>query len=218
VVEVAFEPAGPPELFTTLLAADEAGHAVTVQVVQHLPNGRVRAVARDPNAVFAPGMQIAARDEVDNTPLSEPLLSSALEQLLPASSVRHPELLETGVKVVDLLMPLVRGGVVGLLGGERVGTTVVVEELVRRLATSTLSLFTFVPGGVKPDGLRRTREEGYTLGIGRIQTVLPRQPSGAARPVRHRHHALARGGRGADLARHRSGREPFPVARRDDRG
>jgi RNA polymerase sigma factor (sigma-70 family) len=171
LVEVAFEPAGPPELFTTLLAADEAGRAVTVQVVQHLPNGRVRAVARDPSAALAPGMQIAARNQVDNTPLAESLLTSALERLMPRSPAGRPELLETGVKVVDLLMPVVRGGVVGLLGGERVGTTVVVEELVRRLATSTLSMFTFVPGGVDPDGLRRSREEGYTLGIGCIQTV-----------------------------------------------
>jgi RNA polymerase sigma factor (sigma-70 family) len=171
IVEARFEPAGPPELFTTLLAADEAGRAVTVQVVQHLPNGRVRAVARDPEAALAPGMQIAARDEVDNTPLAESLLSSVLERLVPPSPAGRPELLETGIKVVDLLMPLVRGGAVGLLGGERVGTTVVLEELVRRLATSTLSMFTFVPGGVHPDGLRRTREEGYTLGIGRVQTV-----------------------------------------------
>jgi RNA polymerase sigma-70 factor (ECF subfamily) len=46
VIEARFEPAGPPELFSTLVAADEAGRAVTVEVVQHLPDGRVRAVAR----------------------------------------------------------------------------------------------------------------------------------------------------------------------------
>jgi RNA polymerase sigma factor (sigma-70 family) len=171
LVEARFEPAGPPELFTTLLAADEAGRAVTVQVVQHLPNGRVRAVARDPDARLAPGMQIAERGEIVNTPLAEPLLRSALEQLVPAAAGGPAVLLETGIKVVDLLMPIVRGGVVGILGGERVGTTVLVEELVRRLATSELSLFTFVPGGVRAEGLRRTREEGYTLGIGRVETV-----------------------------------------------
>jgi RNA polymerase sigma factor (sigma-70 family) len=171
VVEVRFEPAGPPELFTTLLAADEAGRAVTVQVVQHLPNGRVRAVAREPDARLVPGMQIAERDEILNTPLAEPVLRSALDRLVPSMAAGRPTLLETGIKVVDLLMPIVRGGVVGLLGGERVGTTVVVEELVRRLATSELSLFTFVPGGVRTEGLRRTREEGYTLGMGRVQTV-----------------------------------------------
>lgn len=171
VIEARFEPAGPPELFTTLLAADEAGRAVTVQVVQHLPNGRVRAVARELDAQLAPGMQIAQRGEIVNTPLSEPVLRSALEQLVPAAAGGQPTLLETGIKIVDLLMPIVRGGVVGILGGERVGTIVLVEELVRRLATSELSLITFVPGGVHADGLRRTREDGFTLGIGRVQTV-----------------------------------------------
>jgi RNA polymerase sigma factor (sigma-70 family) len=171
VIEARFEPAGPPELFTTLLAADEAGRAVTVQVVQHLPNGRIRAVARDPGAHLAPGMQLAERGEIVNTPLAEPVLRSALEQLLPSAPTGRRTLLETGIKVVDLLMPIARGGVVGLLGGERVGTTVVVEELVRRLATAELSLFTFVPGGINIDGLRHVRDEGYTLGIGRVQTA-----------------------------------------------
>jgi len=171
VVEAHFEPAGPPELFTTLLAADEAGRAVTVQVVQHLPNGRVRAVAREPHAAVTAGMQITAHGEITNTPLTESQLRSALERLVPSAVRGKPTLLETGIKVIDLLMPIVRGAVVGLLGGERVGTMVVVEELVRRLATTELSLFTFVPGGVHADGLRRTREDGYTLGVGRVQTM-----------------------------------------------
>lgn len=171
VVEAHFEPAAPPELFSTLLAADEAGRAVTVQVVQHLPNGRVRAVARDPDGRLEPGMQIAERAEIVNTPLAEPLLRSALERLVPTAATAPPTLLETGIKVIDLMMPIVRGGVVALFGGQRVGTTVVVEELVRRLATAELSLFTFIPGGVRADGVRQVRDEGYTLGIGRVQTA-----------------------------------------------
>jgi F0F1-type ATP synthase beta subunit len=78
-------------------------------------------------------------------------------------------LLETGIKVIDVLMPLARGRSVGIFGGERVGTTVLVEELVRRLATQTLSLFTFFPS-VRAEGLRQIRDEGYALGIGGVQT------------------------------------------------
>ncbi|PYN04266.1 MAG: hypothetical protein DME07_03945 [Candidatus Rokuibacteriota bacterium] len=170
LIEARFEPAGPPELFSTLIAADEAGRAVTVQVVQHLPDGRVRAIARDAAAELAPGMQIAERGEPMNTPLGEPLMRSAVDRLAPPTRAGRPVLLETGIKVIDLLLPIVRGGAVGLLGGERVGTTVLVEELVRRLATAEFSLFTFVPG-VRAEDLRNIRDEGYTLGIGGIQTV-----------------------------------------------
>jgi RNA polymerase sigma factor (sigma-70 family) len=169
VIEARFEPAGPPELFSTLIAADEAGRAVTVQVVQHLSDGRVRAVARDAGAALAPGMQIAERGEPVDTPLAEPLVRSALDRLVPPAPPERPALLETGIKVIDLLLPIVRGGVVAILGGERVGTTVILEELVRRLATAELSLFTFVPG-VRTEDLRQIRDEGYTLGIGRVQT------------------------------------------------
>src|SRR5438093_714571 len=170
LIEARFEPAGPPELFSTLIAADEAGRAVTVQVVQHLPDGRVRAIARDAAAELAPGMQIAERGEPMNTPLGEPVMRSAVARLAPPTRAGRPVLLETGIKVIDLLLPIVRGGAVGLLGGERVGTTVLVEELVRRLATAEFSLFTFVPG-VRAEDLRNIRDEGYTLGIGGIQTV-----------------------------------------------
>jgi RNA polymerase sigma factor (sigma-70 family) len=169
VVEARFEPAGPPELFRTLIAADEAGRAVTVQVVQHLPDGRVRAVARDAAAALAPGMQIAEQEDMLITPLAEPLIRSALDRLVPPAPAGRPTLLETGIKVIDLLLPIVRGGVVGIRGGERVGTIVLVEEIVRRLATSELSLFAFVPGA-SAESLRNIRDEGFTLGIGRIHT------------------------------------------------
>ena len=169
LIEARFEPAGPPELFSTLIAADEAGRAVTVQVVQHLPDGRVRAIARDAAAELTPGMQIAERGEPMNAPLGEPLMRSALDRLVPPTPAGRPTLLETGIKVIDLLLPIVRGGVVALLGGERVGTTVLLEELVRRLATSELSLFTFVPGA-RIEDLRNVRDEGFTLGLGGIQT------------------------------------------------
>src|SRR6185436_3136125 len=82
VVEARFEPAGPPELFSTLIAADEAGRAVTVEVVQHLPGGRVRAIARDAETALAPGMQVVERGAFVDGALSERSLRSALARLV----------------------------------------------------------------------------------------------------------------------------------------
>lgn len=169
VVEAHFEPAGPPELFSTLLAADEAGRAVTVEVVQHLPDGRVRGVVRDADAAPAPRARVVERRDAAET-LPAAALASALDRLVIGAPGAPPVLLETGIKVIDVLVPLVRGGTVGMFGGERVGTTVVMEELVRRLATQTLSLFTFFPP-VLAEAVRDVRErEGYTFGMGGVQT------------------------------------------------
>lgn len=171
VVEARFEPVGPPELFSTLIAADEAGRAVTIEVVQHLPGGRIRAVARDADTVLAPGMQVAERGTFVDQALTEASLRPVLDRLVRPAPPGPPVLLETGIKVVDLLMPLARGGSVAILGGHRVGTTVIMEELVRRLATTELSVFTFFPAfpGVH---VREEREkEGYTFGIGGVQTA-----------------------------------------------
>jgi len=169
VVEAHFEPAGPPELLHTLIAADEAGRAVTLEIIQHMPNGGVRCILRGADAAPLPGAQVIEQAELAEAPLTNEALASALDRLLPRTPASPSVLLETGIKVIDVLMPLVRGRSVGVFGGERVGTTVFVEELVRRLATQTLSLFTFFPS-VRAEGLRQIRDEGYTLGIGEVQT------------------------------------------------
>jgi RNA polymerase sigma factor (sigma-70 family) len=171
VVEARFEPVGPPELFSTLIAADEAGRAVTIEVVQHLPGGRVRAIARDADTVLAPGMQVAEKGTFVDQALNEASLRSVLDRLVPPPPAGSPVVLETGIKVIDLLMPFVRGGRVAILGGHRVGTTVIMEELVRRLATTELSLFTFFPVFPGVAISEERAKEGYTFGIGGVQTV-----------------------------------------------
>jgi RNA polymerase sigma-70 factor (ECF subfamily) len=181
VVEARFEPAGPPELFSTLMAADEAGHAVIVEVVQHLPGGRVRAIARETDTVLTPGMQVVERRAFVDTPLTQSSLRPALDRLVRPAPAGPPVLLETGVKVIDLLMPFARGGSVAILGGYSVGTTVVMEELVRRLATAEVSVFTFFPP-FPGEAVREEREkEGYTFGMGGVQTVFFMADGGASR-------------------------------------
>ena len=185
VVEARFEPAGPPELFSTLIAADEAGRAVTIEVVQHLPGGRVRAITRDPEGALVPGMQVLERGAFVDAPLTEPALRPVLAQLVPPLPPGPPVLLQTGIKVIDVLMPFTRGGSVAILGGHRVGTTVIMEELVRRLATSKLAVFTFFPLFTAENVRLEREKEGYTFGMGGVETVFFMADGHASRDVFH---------------------------------
>jgi RNA polymerase sigma factor (sigma-70 family) len=170
VVEARFDPADLPEVLTSL-ALDGAGGAVTVEVVQRLEDGRVRGIATEPAAV-SPGTRVVATGEVVTRPLAEASLAEAIRVLGPRRA-RRSELLETGIKVIDLLTPCVAGGTLAIVGGFKVGTLVVVEELTRRLAARAelVSLFTFFPPGVvDPAAWERDRAEGFGGGGGGVQT------------------------------------------------
>src|SRR6185436_11233856 len=133
--------------------------------------GRVRAIARDAETALAPGMQVVERGAFVDGALSERSLRSALARLVRPAPAGPPVLLETGIKVIDVLMPFARGGSVAILGGYRVGTTVIMEELVRRLATHELSVFTFFPVFPAPTVGEEREKEGFTFGMGGVQTV-----------------------------------------------
>jgi hypothetical protein len=98
-------------------------------------------------------------------------------RLLPgpaADAARLPEVLETGIKVIDVLCPLVRSGTVSIAGEYRAGTLVVVEELCWRLrsAAGGVSIFAFVPPGPSRTSFQEAWEkEGHTGGtLGAVQT------------------------------------------------
>jgi F0F1-type ATP synthase beta subunit len=116
-------------------------------------------------------MQVVERGGFVDRPLTEPSLRPVLDRLVRPAPPGPPRLLETGIKVVDVLMPFVRGGSVAIFGGHRVGTTVLMEELVRRLATTELSVFTFFPW-FPGESVREEREkEGFTFGMGGVETI-----------------------------------------------
>jgi RNA polymerase sigma factor (sigma-70 family) len=171
VVEARFDPADLPEVLTSL-ALDGGGGAVTVEIVQRLNDGRVRGIATEPAAV-SPGTRVVATGEVLTRPMTEASLAEAVRVLGPRGA-RQPEFLETGIKVIDLLTPCVAGGTLAIVGGFKVGTIVVVEELTRRLAAGAdgVSLFTFFPPGiVGPAAWKRERAEGFGGGsAGSVQT------------------------------------------------
>jgi len=88
-----------------------------------------------------------------------------------ASDPDHqPELLETGIKVIDVMCPLVRGGTVAIAGEYGAGTLVLVEELVRRLSGEPggVSLFTFIPPGPSLSFQESLGEGGLYRRHGRI--------------------------------------------------
>ena len=146
------------------------------EVQQHLGNDRVRAVAMDSTDGLARGVDV----EDSGAPISVPVGDATLGRLFNvlgeaidekpdpvASTERWPihrdppmfeelsptvEILETGIKVIDLLAPYVKGGKVGLFGGAGVGKTVLIQELIRNIAEEHSGLSVFAGVG------ERTRE------------------------------------------------------------
>jgi len=176
VVEVLFDPTRLPDPLTELTVSDEGRRrAVTVQVVQLLEDGIVRCVPMSPVEGLLPGMTVLSSGRRAEAPLSREVLDGAVRLLTrptrePSAS---PELLETGVKVIDVMCPLVRGGTVAVAGEWAAGTMVVTEELARRLSGEPggVTLFTFVPPGQGPSFQEIWAKEGFTGGtVGTVQT------------------------------------------------
>ena len=176
VIEARFDPSALPGVLTELTVSDDAGQrAISVQVIQRLPDGVVRAVATTPTEGFAPGMSVLSEGRHVQTPLNR----VGFERDRPAPGRPHARwgrgarLLETGIKVVDVMCPLVAGGTVTVAGEFRAGTLVVVEELARRLGAGNdrLSIFALVPGPMTTSFEAVWEKEGYSGGtVGPLQT------------------------------------------------
>ena len=149
-----------PEIYNAITVSEEtpAGHiSLTGEVQQHLGGGRVRAVAlgstdglrrgmpvEDTGAsVSVPvGEKVLGRvfnllgDPIDNKPVPEGAERRPIHRSAPEFTALNPntEVLATGIKVVDLLCPFVRGGKIGLFGGAGVGKTVIIQEMIARVA------------------------------------------------------------------------------------
>ena len=169
LVEARFDGADPPEVHTALALVDGGG---ALHVIQRLPDGRVRGLAA-PGVPAGVGTRVIGTGAVVAHPLDDATLAQAIRQLrrpVPAP----PVLLETGIKVLDLLCPLVAGSAVAILGDLRVGAIVVVEELTIRLkdAPRGLTMFQFLPPGTPdPAAWPAGRAEGYSGGnAGDVQT------------------------------------------------
>ena len=179
VVDVAFPLDALPELNYALevdVEVDGETNTIVLEVAQHLGEGKIRAISMQ----GTDGLRRGA--EVTNTgaPISVPVGQATLGHIfnvygrsldVPTDSLdikerwpihRNPppfeevtaqnEMFETGIKVIDLLMPYVQGGKIGLFGGAGVGKTVLIQEMINRVATHHSGVSVFAGVG------ERTRE------------------------------------------------------------
>jgi len=138
---------------------EDAKIHLVAEVQQHLGDNKVRAVAMDSTDGLARGMEVVDTGEAIKVPVGEATLGRLFNLLgdpidegkaIPKDTERWPihrpspefeeletttEVLETGIKVIDLLAPYVKGGKVGLFGGAGVGKTVVILEMIHAIAT-----------------------------------------------------------------------------------
>jgi F0F1-type ATP synthase beta subunit len=181
VVEARFDPATLPDVLTELAVSDEPRQrAVTLQVIQRLGNGVVRCVATSPISSLSPGMTVMSAGREIATPVSRESFDRIVE-LLATSSIAPGALVPTGIKVIDVMCPLVAGGTLAIAGEWKAGTAVVLEELVRRLSggTDRISIFSFVPGGATMTHREMREKEGYSDGtVGAVQTFFFRREDG----------------------------------------
>jgi RNA polymerase sigma factor (sigma-70 family) len=190
LVEVMFDPAALPDLLSELLISDEANKStVSVQVVQRTSDGIVRGIATTEVDAVPRGATVLNTGQQAPTPVYQigferiaPLLAGCRATTGPSED----RLIETGIKVIDVMCPLAGGGTVALAGEYGAGLTVVMEELVRRLSGGghPVSLFVLMPpfsaewpGSIGlPFSISATlKEEGYSEGtVGAVQTFFLR--------------------------------------------
>ena len=157
VVDVAFEKGELPRIREALTV--RVGHETRVmEVAQQIGGGAVRCIMLAPSEHLARGMQVEASGSGIAVPVGEAVLGRMFNVLgepidgegaLPAQTPRWPvhrkapsfceqspavEILETGIKVIDLLEPYAKGGKIGLFGGAGVGKTVLIQELIHNIA------------------------------------------------------------------------------------
>jgi F-type H+-transporting ATPase subunit beta len=180
VLEVVFPGGRIPELAEALEVKTGRGDVLVAEVQAQLAAETVRAVALEPTSGLARGARVRATGGPITVPVGRAPLGRVLDVLgrpldggppLPAETPRRPiqrrapalaeqtaerSVLETGIKVVDLLAPLARGGKAGLLGGAGVGKTVLLMELIRSTAERYRGISVFAGIG------ERTRE-GHEL-------------------------------------------------------
>ena len=157
VLDIKFSRGHLPQI-NEALKIDTADGVLTVEVAQHLGDDIVRTIAMGSTDGLVRGMEARATGAPISVPVGENTLGRIFNVLGEAIDKKEPpkveeylpihrkapsfeeqstqtEILETGIKVVDLLCPYQKGGKIGLFGGAGVGKTVLIQELIRNIAT-----------------------------------------------------------------------------------
>ena len=158
VLDIKFQNEMLPEINSAINITRSNGERLVVEVAQHLGDDTVRCIAMGPTDGLVRGMDAEATgapisvpvgentlgrmfnvlgDPIDNKPVPETEEYMPIHRKAPAFEEQSTstEMLETGIKVVDLLCPYQKGGKIGLFGGAGVGKTVLIQELIRNIAT-----------------------------------------------------------------------------------
>ncbi|MEO0896970.1 MAG: F0F1 ATP synthase subunit beta [Bacteroidota bacterium] len=177
VVDVEFTGEGStlPNILNALVIEREGTNPLVMEVQQHLGEGRVRAIAMDSTEGLQRGVEVLDMGNTITVPVGDNVrgrlfnvVGSPIDGLQePQAETRYsihasapafadlavePEMLATGIKVIDLLAPYRKGGKIGLFGGAGVGKTVLIQELINNIALAHDGLSVFAGVG------ERTRE------------------------------------------------------------
>ena len=158
VVDVQFPLGQLPEIYNAVrIQAPERAIDITLEVAQHIGKSQVRCVAMSSTDGLSRGMEVIDTKHPISVPVGEATLGRMvnvlglpideggpvpakaywpIHRLAPEYVDQEPatEILETGIKVIDLLAPYAKGGKIGLFGGAGVGKTVLIMELIRNIA------------------------------------------------------------------------------------
>lgn len=158
VLDIKFPEGHLPEINNAIEIAMNDGKKLVVEVSQHLGDDTVRCIAMGPTDGLVRGMDAVATGSAITIPVGENtlgrmfnVLGEPIDEVDPPKEVEYwpihrkapafeeqatsQEMLETGIKVVDLLCPYQKGGKIGLFGGAGVGKTVLIQELIHNIAT-----------------------------------------------------------------------------------
>ncbi|MBU1085282.1 MAG: F0F1 ATP synthase subunit beta [Candidatus Beckwithbacteria bacterium] len=156
VVDVVFEDY-LPKLYNALELTTKQGKKIVLEVQQHLGNGQVRTIAMDTTDGLKRDMEVVdtgksisvpactkalgrifnvTGDSIDNKPPLTGVKRTSIHNKPPKFTDLEatPSMLETGIKVIDLISPFAKGGKVAAFGGAGVGKTVIIQELIRNIA------------------------------------------------------------------------------------
>lgn len=158
VLDIKFSEGKLPEIYEAINIPTRDGGNLVVEVAQHLGDDTVRCIAMGSTDGLVRGMEAVTTgapitvpvgentlgrifnvlgDPIDNKPAPAGVGYEPIHRAAPKfdEQATETELLETGIKVVDLLCPYQKGGKIGLFGGAGVGKTVLIQELIRNIAT-----------------------------------------------------------------------------------
>ena len=157
-LDIKFQEGHLPAIYEAINITTRENTKLVVEVAQHLGDDTVRCIAMGPTDGLVRGMDAVATggpisvpvgentlgrmfnvlgEPIDNKPAPEGVAYNPIHKPAPSfeEQATSTEILETGIKVVDLLCPYQKGGKIGLFGGAGVGKTVLIQELITNIAT-----------------------------------------------------------------------------------